>query len=136
MAAGDITYSNKGGQSNDKAFASGIALADADAILSINLGFIPSGIVLFYKDTAATTKDVKIEWWKGMTAANYWNTVMTDGIMTLVTSGGPTVLGDTSDDTYAHGDDPVYETGSVMGFAIPAGLQDADSDIIYWQAWR
>ena len=122
MAAGDITYTNKGGKSNDgKAFASGRVLADADTAINVICGFQPSRIELWYKDTGATTKDACVLWFAGMTAAYYWNTVLASGACTLTTSGGPIV----------------YNTAEVgEGFTIPAGLQDADSDIIDWIAWR
>jgi len=121
MAAGDITYANAGGQSNDKAFASGRVLADADTAINVIVGFQPSRIELWYKDTGATTVDAFVLWFKGMTAAYYWNTVLSTGACTLTTSGGPIV--------YA-------VTGAGEGFTIPAGLQDADEDIIDWIAWR
>ena len=135
MAAGDITYSNVGGQSNDKAFASGRVLADADTAINVPCGFIPSRIELWYKDTGATTKDACVLWFKGMTAAYYWNTVLASGACTLTTSGGPVVYGDTSDDTFST---PTggSEDATGQGFTIPAGLMDADSDIIDWIAWR
>ena len=128
MAAGDVTYSNPGA---GKDFASGIVEADASDAINVETGFVPSKIVLFYKDTGATTVDRVIEWFKGMTAANYWNTLMSTGVITLATSGGPVVYGDTQDDVYG-----ASESASFQGFTIPAGLMDADSDTIYWQAFR
>ena len=122
MAAGDITYSNPGGESTNKAFASGRVLADADTAINVICGFQPSRIELWYKDTGATTKDAFVLWFKGMTAAYYWNTVLASGACTLTTSGGPIVYAGTA--------------GVAEGFTIPAGLQDADSDIIDWIAWR
>ena len=129
MAAGDITYSNPAG--TYQTFASGIALADADTALNVIVGFVPSRIVIMYKDTGATTNDARVEWVKGMTAANYWKTVLSTGACTLTTSGGPVVYGDTSDDVYGSSED-----AEGQGFTIPAGLQDADSDIMYWEAHR
>ena len=131
MAAGDITYSNVGGEARVKSFASGIVWADADTAINVSVGFVPSRIQLVYKDTAATTVDQVIDWFKGMTATNYWKTLMSDGVMTLETSGGPVVYGDTSDDTW-----PTSESATGAGFTIPAGLQDADSATIYWIAHR
>ena len=128
MAAGDITYSNPGA---GKDYASGIALADADKALNIEVGFVPTKITIHYKDTAATTVDRVFEWFKGMTAGYYWSTLQSTGAITEATSGGPIVYGDTQDDVYGSS-----ESGSFQGFTIPAGLQDADSDIMYWEAWR
>lgn len=128
MAAGDITYSNPGSGKN---FASGIVLADASDDVNVLCGFVPTRIVLYYKDTAATTVDRVIEWFKGMTAGNYWNTLMSTGVITLVTSNGPLVYGDTSDDVYG-----ASESATGQGFTIQNEIEDADSDIIYWQAWR
>ena len=71
MAAGDITYSNVGGEARVKSFASGIVSADADTAINVIVGFVPSRIVLHYKDTGAVTNDVKIEWFKGITAGEY-----------------------------------------------------------------
>jgi len=136
MAAGDITYSNPAGMSGEGAFASGIVLADADTAINVIVGFIPSQIVLFYKDTGETTVDKVLQWFKGMTAGTYWSTLMSTGVITEATSG-PVVYGDTTDDTYTEGSAPSYEQDKTgHGFTIPAGLMDADSDKIYWQAWR
>lgn len=131
MAAGDITYSNPGGEAAVKAFASGIVSADADTAVNVICGFVPSQIILFYKDTGATTVDRVIQWFAGMTAGYYWNTVMSTGVITLITSNGPTVYGDTSDDVYGAG-----ESATGQGFTVPSALEDADEDTIYWQAWR
>lgn len=119
MAAGDVTYSARGSYK-----ASGIVSADADTAVNVLCGFAPDKITLYYKDTGATTQDKIITWVKGMTAANYWSLLMSTGVVTLVTSGGPTVLAASATNT----------TGE--GFTIPAGLMDADADTIYWEAER
>ena len=131
MAAGDITYSNPGGEAAVKAFASGIVSADADTAINVICGFVPSKIVLYYKDTGATTVDRIMTWVKGMTAAHYWSLLNSTGVVTVATSGGPVVYGDTSDDVYGS-----EESATGQGFTIPAGLMDADEDTIYWEAWR
>jgi len=137
MAAGDITYSHVGGMGGESAFASGTVSADADTAVNVLCGFVPSRIVLHYKDTGAVTNDEIYEWVEGMTAAQYWKTQMSDGIVTLETSGGPVVYGDTTDDTFTEGSAPDYEDSATgHGFTIPAGLQATDEDVIYWQAWR
>lgn len=119
MAAGEITYSAKGSYK-----ASGVVLADADTAINVLCGFQPDKITLYYKDTGATTVDKVMIWLKGMTAGYYWSTLMSTGAITLATSGGPTVLAASATNT------------SGEGFTIPAGLMDADSDTIYWEAER
>lgn len=119
MAAGDVTYSAVG-----QNFACGIALANDGADVEVLCGFVPDKIVLHYKDTGATTVDRVIMWLKGMTAGYYWKTLMSNGVITLETSGGPTVLA--ASETNVTGE----------GFTIPDAIMDADSDTIYWEAWR
>ena len=114
MAAGDVTIQKAG---SNLAIIS--AEADADAAVNVVCGFQPDRIKLFYKDTGATTNDVIIEWFAGMTAGYYWKTVMSTGVVTLETSGGPTLLAESESNA----------TGA--GITIPAGLMDADSDTIY-----
>ena len=118
MAAGDVTYSARGSYK-----ASGIVSADADTAVNVLCGFAPDKIILFYKDTGATTADKIITWTRGMTAGHYWNQAQS-GTNTIATSGGPTVLAASATNT----------TGE--GFTIPAGLMDADADTIYWEAER
>ena len=122
MAAGDVTYSHPGGKENYSSFASGTVSADADTAVNVICGFKPNKITLYYKDTGATTNDVQIIWFTGMTAAYYWNILMSTGVMTLVTSGGPVAYDGTNEIS--------------DGFTIPAGLMDTDEDTIYWIADR
>ena len=123
MAGQAITYDNAGGGANlYGAFASGTLTADDTTPVAVNVicGFQPKSIVLFNETTA-----LKIEWWVGMTAADYVNTV-TAGTQTYVTSGGPVVYAGTG----------VGGAGGVSeGFTIPAALQAA-SDLIHWVAYR
>jgi len=121
MATGDITYTHKAGASAESAFASGKIEVDASEAVNVICGFQPSMIEFYYKDTGAVTNDVHIKWFAGMTAANYFNSVL-DGtnVTTMVTSAGPVVYTDTDGE----------------GFTIPAALQTTDDDVIYWIAWR
>ena len=122
MAAGDVTYTNPGAQAVPGSFASGSLTCDADAAINVLCGFQPKRVLLFYKDNGATTNDAVVEWFSGMTAAHYFKTVMSTGVVTLETSGGPVVFA---------GDDDEPE-----GFTVPAGLMDNDADTIYWIAFR
>lgn len=133
MANGDITYTQRTSALDAPAFSCGIYTADASESVNINVGFVPTMIELHVKDTGATTIDQVIQWWNGMTAGYWWKTLMSSGAITLETSGGPTLYGNTSDDAY--GD---QNTASFQGFTIPAGLPAslADGDTIYWKAWR
>ena len=124
MAGQAITYDNAGGGANlYGAFASGTLTADDTTPVAVNVivGFQPRMIVLFNETTA-----LKIEWWVGMTAADYINTV-TAGTQTYVTSGGPVVYAGTAES--GTGD------GESEGFTIPAALQAA-SNLIHWAAYR
>jgi len=144
MAAGDITYSNPGAQSGDKAFASGLVSADADTAINVLVGFVPSMVQLVYKDTAATTYDREVRWFKGMPVGYMVESYMDDGAAVLQTSGGPTVYGDTTDDApnsptgHGTGYAPAgtHEETSGTGFTIPAAFMQTDEDVIYWVAWR
>jgi hypothetical protein len=73
-----------------------------------------------------------------MTAGYYWKTLMSKRVITLETSGGPTVYGDTSDDGNPPQDAYEEHSETGQGFTVPAGLPSglADSDMIYWKAWR
>lgn len=119
MATGDVTLAQYEGDAVH-AFASGTVEVDASEITKVYCGFQPTMIEIYYKDTGATTEDVHIRWFVGMTAGHYWNVLMSTGVMTLVTSGGPTVLSDT--------------TGE--GLQIPAALGITDDDGMYIIAWR
>lgn len=121
MAAGDVVYTHLD-ELGSSSFASGSLTCDADTAVNVLCGFQPKCIQLFVKDVGAETVDAKYEWFAGMTAAYYWKTLMTDGVMTLGTSGGPIVYAGTVD----YGE----------GFTVPAGLMDNDADTIYWKAWR
>ncbi len=138
MATGDITYTQNNCTLDTGAFACGTIEIDADVAKNVIVGFVPTMIELYVKDTGATTIDQVIKWWRGMTAGYYWKTLMSTGAITLETSGGPTVYGDTSDDGNPPQD--AYESHSEtgQGFTVPAGLPSglADGDMIYWKAWR
>ena len=118
MAAGDVVYYMD--EIGSSSFASGSLTCDASDPVIVYCGFQPKMIKLYYSDASATTNDKTIQWIKGMTAAYYYQVVSTDGIKTLVTSGGPTVVSNT--------------TGE--GFNIPAALMDDDGDTIFWMAFR
>lgn len=133
MAAGDITYTHTGGQDSESAFASGTVMANSGAAVNVIVGFQPSMIELYYKDTGATTLDKIIVWFKGMTAGSYWNTAMSTGIITLVGTAGPTVYAGTSGATTAM-DGTV--TPKSEGFTIPAALMDAATDYYTYKVWR
>jgi len=122
MAAGDVTYTNPAANLAIGSFASGSLTCDADTAINVLCGFQPARIKLFYKDSGATTVDKVIDWFAGITAANYFNTLMSTGVITLVTSGGPIVFAGDDDET--------------EGFTIPAALMDNDADTIYWIAYR
>jgi hypothetical protein len=124
MAAGDVTYTHPAGAQAHSAFASGSLTCDADTAINVLCGFQPTMIELHYKDSGATTVDAWICWFAGMTAANYWKVLMSTGVRTLETSGGPIVYAGSGEDGYTE------------GFTVPAGLMDNDADTIYWIAWR
>ena len=63
-------------------------------------------------------------WFKGMTAGYWYKVVMSSGVMTLETSGGPIVYAGSG------------VSGIVEGFTIPIALQATDDDDMYWTAWR
>ena len=123
MATGDITYSNAGGESADKAFASGIYVLDISEDTNIICGFQPSKVVLNLKDAGATAHAI-VTWIKGMTAGDYQ----------LISDGG--------DITYDVDYGPIVYSGTAgEGFTIPSDLvttdlSAADDDIMYWEAWR
>ena len=128
MAAGDITYSHPAGAEDHSSFASGKVLADIDAVINVLCGFQPSAILLFgTSDNEATFVAL---WFKGVTAGTFLQLVGADAAASIVTTYGPIV--------YA-GD---AENGYTEGFTIPIDFQDvtglnmADSDPIYWMAWR
>jgi hypothetical protein len=119
MAVGDITYTNPGGELATSAFASGKLIVDADAAANIICGFQPTRVELLLVDAGATANTMMI-----------WNNAMPDGTYALISDGGdltfPTTLGVT-----------VYSGASGEGFTIPANQTGAaDSDVIYWTAWR
>lgn len=119
MAVGDITYSNPGGESGDKAFASGTLVVDADAAATIICGFQPSMIEYYLVDAGATAH-AHIRWVKGMAASTHAR-IADAGDLTFPTTLGPVV----------------YSGSSGEGFTIPANQTGAaDSDVIHWIAWR
>ena len=111
-------------------FASGLLTSDGTEV-TIPLGFIPTKIVLY--NYTGTNPNVYI-WTKGLASTNCF---LITGSTGQITKGvtGPSVVGDTSDDTYAHGSDPVYETADDAGFSIPAALL-TDADTWMWEAHR
>lgn len=119
MAVGDITYTNPGGDSNVKSFASGTLVVDADAAAKIYCGFRPSRVELILAD-AGGTADAVLIWHSSMAAGTHLR-VGNDGELTFPTSLGVTMLSDSGGE----------------GFTIPANQTGAaDSDVIYWTAWR
>ena len=135
MAVGDITYTNMGSESANRIVANGSLVVDADADANIICGFVPSVVILFLIDAGATANTMMI-----------YTSSMADGTYALISDGGdltfPTSLGvvpygDTTDDTWATGSKPVFETTSGTGFTIPANQTGAaDSDVIHWIAFR
>ena len=131
MATELITYSNDGGQSNDKAFASGLLTSDG-TIANITVGFVPSKIVL-YDLTNATNPDVYI-WVKGLAVTNCLKITGATGVITKGVTA-VAMYGDTSDDTITLGEHMDIEETSGTGFSIPAALL-SDADTWAWEAWR
>lgn len=128
MATELITYSNPGGESSNKAFASGLLTSDG-SIVTILCGFVPTKIII--TDYTGTNPDI-ITWVKGMaiTAAH-----LLTGSTGVVTKGitGPYPYGDTEDDTWdGTGGD---STTDGHGFVIPAALL-TDADTWMWEAYR
>lgn len=119
MAAGDITYTNPGGESADKPFASGSFESDISEAINIICGFQPSRIELFLVDADATANTYNV-WFKGM-AASTTAYFADGGDLTFPTTLGPVV----------------YSGSDGEGFTVPAGQTGAaDSDVTYWCAWR
>lgn len=123
--AGTITYTNPGGMSFTPGFASGTIAADGNAT-NVICGFIPRKIVIY------NTTDASIFiWTKGM-AAGYFYQQLTAGTTTYVTSGGPTVYGDTSDDVWG-----ASESATGQGWTLPAtAVMNTNNDALVWEAWR
>ena len=119
MAVGDITYTNGGGMENVKSVATGSLIVDADAAAKIYCGFQPSRVELLLKDAGATANTMMI-WTNAMATAAY--ALISDaGDLTFPTSLGVAVLSDSGGE----------------GVTIPANQTGAaDSDVIYWTAWR
>jgi hypothetical protein len=118
MAVGDITY-NGGGMENVKAVATGKLIVDADAAAKIYCGFQPSRVELILADAGGTADAVLI--FHASMAAGTHLRVGNDGELTFPTSLGVTMLSDSGGE----------------GFTIPANQTGAaDSDVIYWTAWR
>ena len=119
MAVGDITYTNGGGMASLPAIATGKLIVDADAAAKIYCGFKPSRVELLLAD-AGTSADAMLIWTAAMAAGAHLR-VANDGELSFPTSLGVTVLEDS--------------TG--FGFTIPANQTGAaDSDVIYWTAFR
>ena len=128
--AGTIVYTNPGGEDCHKAFASGTITSDG-AATNVIVGFVPSKIVIFN-----TTDASLFIWTKGMAAGKFYQQ-LTAGTTTYEASGGPTVYGDTTDDTWATGAKPVFESTSGTGWTLPAtAAMNTTSDVLVWEAWR
>ena len=122
MAVGDITYSNLNAMSGEGAFASGTLIVDANAAATIICGFQPSRIELILADAGGSADSYDI-WFLGMTAGTTMH-MDNAGAITFPTTLGPTVYAGTV-------------AGNSEGFTIPADQTGAaDSDVIYWCAWR
>ncbi|MBM3494132.1 MAG: hypothetical protein FJX72_07415 [Armatimonadetes bacterium] len=119
MAVGDITYTNPGGAENVKGFASGSLVVDADAAANIYCGFQPSRVELILAD-AGGGADAVLIYHNSMAAGTHLR-IGNDGELTFPASLGVTMLSDSGGE----------------GFTIPANQTGAaDSDVIYWTAWR
>ena len=125
MANGDITISQNTVALDAPAFATGTYVGSAAAI-NIVLGFVPSMIQIFND-----TDDTEFLWFRGVAAGSMFQRVAA-GDRTLVT-GGPTLYGDTSDDTYGDSN-----TATGQGFTIPAAASalNTAADACYFVAWR
>jgi hypothetical protein len=113
MANGDITYTNPGGQSINKALSSGLYIGSG-AELNIIVGFQPSKIVL-HNDT----DDTEFVWFAGMAAGTMFQ-YTSAGAKTMIT-GGPTV----------------YAGADGEGFTVPTtAVLNTAADLVYWEAYR
>lgn len=128
MATEAITYSNPGGESSHKAFASGLLTSDGTAA-DIICGFVPSRIVLY--DYTGTNPDVYI-WVKGLAVSNCFKITGSTGVITKGVTA-VALLGDTQDDTWDGTGGDSYASGH--GFQIPAALL-TDADTWAWEAYR
>lgn len=119
MAVGDITYTNKGGEQPYSAIATGSLVVDADADANIICGFHPSMVMLILADAGGTADALLIRT-EAFPAGDHLR-VANDGELTI-----PTSLGFVA-----------YTADAGLGFTIPANQTGAaDSDIIYWIAFR
>ena len=128
MATELITYSNPGGESSNKAMASGLLTSDG-TIATILVGFVPSRIVLY--NYTGTNPNIYI-WTKGLAITNAFLITGSTGVVTKGITG-PYPYGDTQDDVWnGSGGD---STADGHGFVIPAALL-SDNDTVMWEAYR
>ncbi len=122
MANGDITYSNPGGHSGNKAFASGKYTGEAASNIDILCGFTPAKIHVWNE-----TDGYGFTWFEGMTQGTMIQVKGDDGVTTLETvTGAPVPL------------TPALSTAGA-GFRVPLGsdtVLNTDADDCYWEAWR
>lgn len=113
MATEAITISANSGAGRNH--SCGTMTSDG-TIAYISCGFQPTYIKLINE-----TQKSSMEWWAGMTAADYFKVIYhADGaVVSYETSGGPIVFA---------GDDDESE-----GFVIPAALL-TDADVVHWFA--
>ena len=122
MANGDITYTTPGGQSGNKAFASGKYTGLATENIDILCGFTPSKIHIWNE-----TDGYGFEWFTGITQGSMLQTVGSTGVKTLESITGAPV--------------PLTNALSTAGagFRVPLGTTTAlntTADDCYWEAWR
>lgn len=103
-----ITYSNRDAIGANASFMSALLTADGSLSPNIECGFQPTKIVLY--NYTGTNPNMYV-WIKGMTSGSYWLTTGSTGVVTKVSSGGPTVFAGDSDES--------------MGITIPAALLTA-----------
>lgn len=94
-----------------------------NAATNVELGFVPDKLIITNRTTKYT-----LEWNSNLTAGYYYQ-ITDQGVKTLVTSGGPTVI-DGSDKTN-------YVTSS-FGFLFPviANIQDTLNEVLDISAIR
>jgi len=127
MANGEITYTNPGGESSNKAFASG-SYTGSGAAINILVGFVPSKIVI-HNDTDNT----EFVWFAGIAEGSMFQ-YTSAGAKTLIT-GGPTLYGDTADDVWNGSGGDSNANGH--GFTVPAtAVLNTAADDCYWEAYR
>ncbi len=117
-----ITYTHAAGDNAGSAFSSGSLTADGNVVF-VDCGFRPNRVELICNDASGAVADWHATWFAGMPAGTYWRAVGTDDAISLEATGGVTIP------------DPDDELEDNNGFTIPAGLM-ANTDVVYWIAWR